>query len=176
MAKNRSDQAYQFCRPDRDVPSWAGCLERFVGTQRAGNVPFLYSFIFQTLIGLIELKTSIEGDWDLLAFAPSGTNWSAWWGGQSRDLLWFPGLPYPHCHFQQAATSGGCLSTARDRLSSGLSPNCLLYISLQQGLDILTSPAVGLVARVYPSRNPGILSSSLVTSMQVLGALPGPLT
>lgn len=71
MAKNRSDQAYHFCRPDRDILAWADCLERFVDIKRARNVPFLYSFIFQTLIGLIELKTSTEGDWDLLAFAPS---------------------------------------------------------------------------------------------------------
>lgn len=39
MAENRSDQAYQFYRPDRGFPAWAGCLERFVGTKSAGNVP-----------------------------------------------------------------------------------------------------------------------------------------
>lgn len=71
MAKNRSDQADQFCRPDRDFLAWAGCLERFVGTKSAGNVPFWYSFIFQTLIGLIELQTSTERDSCLLIFAPS---------------------------------------------------------------------------------------------------------
>ena len=55
MAKSRSDQAYQGCRPDRDFLVWAGCLERFVGTKRAGNIPFLYTSVSQTLIGLIEL-------------------------------------------------------------------------------------------------------------------------
>lgn len=55
MAKSRSDQAYQGCRPDRDFLAWAGCLERFVGTERAGNIPFLYTSISQTLIGLVEL-------------------------------------------------------------------------------------------------------------------------
>lgn len=131
MAKNRSDWAHQFCRPDRDVPAWAGCLERFIGTKRAGNVPFLYSFIFQTLIGLIELKTSTEGDWDLLAFALPWHRLASMvgWGEQRPVVVPMPASP-PLCHFEQAVTSGGFQSTARDSLHLGLSPNCLLDLSL----------------------------------------------
>lgn len=84
MAKNRSD-----------FPAWAGCLERFVGTKRAGNIPFLYSFISQTLIGLIELKTSIEGDSDLLAFAPSWPKLACTGGWWEQTRCGPPGPP-PH--------------------------------------------------------------------------------
>lgn len=71
MAHNRSERAYGFCRPDRDFPAWAGCLEWSAGTHRAGDVAFLYSFIFQAIIGLTELKTPTEKDLDLLALVPS---------------------------------------------------------------------------------------------------------
>lgn len=76
MTKNRIARACQFCRPDRDFSAWASCLEWSVGTKRAFCALFMYSFIFQILIGLIEYKISTEGDSDILAFAPSGPQWA----------------------------------------------------------------------------------------------------
>ena len=102
-------QEQKCCRPDRDFPAWAGCRERFVGTERPGNIPFLYSFISPTLIGLIELKTSTEGGSDLLASAPSWPTLASTGGVARADLLWAPGpASSALCDFQQAATSGGC--------------------------------------------------------------------
>jgi hypothetical protein len=120
-----------------DFLAWAGCRERPVGIKRAGKVPFLCSFIFQTLIGLIELRTSTEGHLDLLAFAPVWYKLANIIEERERDrereraetCIGFSGSAHPHC--QQVATLGDSRVLKKIAQVQNHHPKCLLDSSIQ---------------------------------------------